>query len=217
MTDKDIVYEKALKGKKIPVLTLDNKWHRLFTMTNKDNVLTSLENEVNSLLKRQGKINTELKSIKAIKKRLMDEIVQLMAIHDEPSNKKIEENRKLIEECNQKMEDYEDEFLDLPSKIDEVNHKLMIRTMEICYNLLMDNTREIDEIAEWINKIRVEIKKNVVRKQEREIRNYELYSFMHDIFGAEVIEIFDMKYNPEDTIIKKREENLSDVGQSSEE
>lgn len=217
MTDKDIVYEKALKGKKIPVLTLDNKWHRLFTMTNKDNVLTSLENEVNSLLKRQGKVNTELKSIKAIKKRLMDEIVQLMAIHDEPSNKKIEENRKLIEECNQKMEDYEDEFLDLPSKIDEVNHKLMIRTMEICYNLLMNNTREIDEIAEWINKIRVEIKKNVVRKQEREIRNYELYSFMHDIFGAEVIEIFDMKYNPEDTIIKKREENLSDVGQSSEE
>lgn len=24
--------------------------------------------------------------------------------------------------------------------------------------------------------------------------NQELYSYMHDIFGAEVIEIFDMKY-----------------------
>ena len=210
MNDKDIIYENALKGKKIPVLTLDNKWHRLFTMTNKDSILTNLENDVNLLLKKQGRINTELKNIKSIKKKLMDEIVQLMAIHDEPSNKKIEENKKLIEECNEKMEEYEDELLDIPSRIDEANHHLMLRTMEICYNLLDNNTREIEKISSWISKIRVEIKKNVVRKQEREIRNYELYSFMHDIFGADVLEIFDMKYNPEDTVLRKKEENTSD-------
>lgn len=27
--------------------------------------------------------------------------------------------------------------------------------------------------------------------------NQDLYSYMHDIFGAEVIEIFDMKYEKE--------------------
>ena len=108
------------------------------------------------------------------------------------------------------MEEYEDELLDIPSRIDEANHHLMLRTMEICYNLLDNNTREIEKISSWISKIRVEIKKNVVRKQEREIRNYELYSFMHDIFGADVLEIFDMKYNPEDTVLRKKEENTSD-------
>ena len=32
---------------------------------------------------------------------------------------------------------------------------------------------------------------------EKEMMNHQLYSYMHDIFGAEVIEIFDMKYNPD--------------------
>lgn len=203
--EKDDIYEKALKGKRVPVLTLDNKWHRLFSMMEPDKILKEIENELNSLLKRQGKLNTESKSIKAIKKKLMDEIVQLMDSSDKASEKKVEENRRLIEECNQKLEEYQDELLDIPVRIDEVNHKLMIRTMELCYDVLQDNTAEIQKIAEWIANIRVELKKNIVRKQEKEIKNYELYSFMHDIFGADVIEIFDLKYNPMETMLKKKE------------
>ena len=34
----------------------------------------------------------------------------------------------------------------------------------------------------------------MIRKAEMEDMNHELYSYMHDIFGAEVINIFDMKY-----------------------
>lgn len=203
--EKDDIYEKALKGKRVPVLTLDNKWHRLFSMMEPDKILKEIENELNSLLKRQGKLNTESKSIKAIKKKLMDEIVQLMDSSDKASEKKVEENRRLIEECNQKLEEYQDELLDIPVRIDEVNHKLMIRTMELCYDVLQDNTAEIQKIAAWIANIRVELKKNIVRKQEKEIKNYELYSFMHDIFGADVIEIFDLKYNPMETMLKKKE------------
>ena len=56
---KDEIYEKALKGKRVPVLTLDNKWHRLFSMMEPDKILKETENELNTLLKRQGKLNTE--------------------------------------------------------------------------------------------------------------------------------------------------------------
>ena len=45
--------------------------------------------------------------------------------------------------------------------------------------------------------MRIDLKKNVVRKQQKEVYNQNLYTYMHDIFGPEVIEIFDMKYNPE--------------------
>ena len=41
-------------------------------------------------------------------------------------------------------------------------------------------------------------KKKIIRKQEKEQQNQELYHYMHAIFGAEVINIFDMKYNPEE-------------------
>lgn len=203
---KDDIFIKSLEGKKIPILTLDNKWHRLFTMMEPDRELKRLENELNTLLKLQGKMNTESKSIRKIKKKLMDEIVQLMEKNDDATNKKIEENKRLIEECNQKMEEYQDKLLDIPKQIDDANYKLMIRTMEMCYEVLQVNSKEIDEIGEWISKIRVELKKNIVRKQEKEIKNHELYAYMHDIFGADVVEIFDMKQEQVDRIIQQREQ-----------
>lgn len=204
MSKKEEVYKKALQGKRIPILTLDNKWHRLFAMMEPDRELKHLEEQLNSLLKLQGKMNTESKSIKKIKKKLMDEIVQLMERDDAAANKKIEENKRLIEECNQKLEEYQDKLLDIPKEIDQANYALMLRTMEMCYEVLKINEKEIDEIGAWITQIRIELKKNIVRKQEKEIKNHELYSFMHDIFGAEVVEIFDMKHKYTDKNTKKQ-------------
>ena len=77
-------------------------------MMEPDRDLKRLEENLNTLLKQQGKYNTESKSIKKIKKRLMDEIVQLMENNDTASNKKIEENKRLIEECNTKLDEYQD-------------------------------------------------------------------------------------------------------------
>ena len=196
------IYKPALKGKKIPILTLDNKWHRLFTQADSNAQIEALSKELNELLMRQGKLNTESKEIKRIKKKLMDEIVQATAdmgkVLDKKTEKKLEENKRLIGECNEKLEDYADELRMLPGEIDYVNTRLMIATMETCYEYLQDNTTEIEEIDQWVKEVRVELKKKLVRKQEKELNNHALYSYMHDIFGADVIEIFDMKYNPAD-------------------
>ena len=110
----------------------------------------------------------------------------------------MEEKQRLINECNEKLEDYADELKLLPGEIDSTNYKLMLATMDICYRRIMENTKDIDVINDWVKEVRIEIKKNLVRKEEREKSNFDLYSYMHDIFGAEVIEIFDMKYNPEE-------------------
>ena len=88
--------------------------------------------------------------------------------------------------------------MELPREIERVNYKLMLATMDVCYEKLKENTAEIDEIGDWITKIRIELKKKIIRKQEKEQQNQELYHYMHAIFGAEVINIFDMKYNPEE-------------------
>lgn len=203
MGKKEGHYKNALNGKKIPILTLDNKWHRLFTMMEPDKELKRLEEQLNSLLKLQGKLNTESKSIKKIKKRLIDEIVQLMEKNDKASNKKVEENKRLIEECNEKLAEYQDRLLDIPKEIDQANYALMLRTMEMCYEVLEVNAKEIDEIGEWIKQVRIELKKNIIRKQEKEIKTYELYSFMHDIFGADVVEIFDVKQEHIDRVTQQ--------------
>ena len=198
MSRKDDIYEPALAGKKIPILTLDNKWHRLFTQTESDKHVNHLVDELNELVKRQGKVNTEIKEIKKLKKKLMQEIVEnaseASVENDRRAQKKAEESTRLINECNEKIEGYEDELLELPGEIDRVNHELMLATMEICYDRLKENEKEIEETAKWISQVRVELKKKLIRKQEKELLNQELYAYMHDIFGADVINIFDMKY-----------------------
>ena len=203
MASKEDTYKNALKGKRVPILTLDNKWYRLFSMMEPDNELKRLEEELNTLLRLQGKLNTESKSIKKLKKKLMDEIVQLMERNDATSENKIEENKKLIEECNEKLNAYQDQLLDLPKEIDQANFALMVRTMEMCYEVLKVNEKDIEEIGAWINEVRIELKKNIIRKQEKEIKNYELYSFMHDIFGSDVVDIFDMNQEHIDKITQQ--------------
>ena len=70
MANKEDSYKKALRGKKIPILTLDNKWYRLITMMDPDQELKNLEEALNALLRQQGKLNTESKGIKKTKKKL---------------------------------------------------------------------------------------------------------------------------------------------------
>ena len=209
MSKKEDVFKKALVGKNIPILTLDKKWHMLFKEAGFTPRLKALEEKLNELIKRQGKINTEGKDIVKIKRKLMDEVLVIAdGIVQNPDDKKLhkdrEDHKRLIEECNDKLASYEVEKTKLPSEIEKVNRQLMLESMELCYKKIQDNEREIAALDEWITRTRRELKKNAVRKQEAEDANHQLYSYMHNVFGAEVMELFDMKYIPED---KNKEES----------
>lgn len=194
--------KRAVAGRNIPIVTLDNKWHKIWTMIEKPSTVKKEEAELNELLRKQGKLNTETKDIKKLKKKMMDEIVVLMDSSEDDSEKKIEENKRLIEECNEKLEQYEEELGDLPKEIDELNRDIMDTTAGLIYDVMHKNEKDIEELAEWIAGIRVELKKNVIRKQEMEIQNGVMYSYMHDVFGADVADMMDMKYNPMEKILK---------------
>lgn len=194
-------FSEALQGKKIPILTLDNKWYRLLDKKMR-RALSGTEEQLNNLLKRQGKLNTEYKDIKKLKKKLMNEIMEMAGQAEqgggEDIDRKLEKHRELVEECNQRLEACEDEMLELPKEINKLNYRLMTATMEHCYAAMQVNTEEIEQIAEWVTQIRIELKKRLVRKQQMEQQNHEIYSYMHDVFGADVVELFDMKYDPEE-------------------
>ncbi|MCR4741212.1 MAG: hypothetical protein K5886_13255 [Lachnospiraceae bacterium] len=208
-------FREALEGKKIPTLVLDNKWHKLFKKMGTTDDIIRLEGELTNLLKRQGKINTDIKGLKKLKSDLMDGIVNNMGDSDDAAGKKaadlkIAENKRLIDEANEKIDAYGDELLELPKQIDEVNRSLMVKSMALCYEKLSANTDEIEEIADWIHNIRIELKKNIIRKQEKEYYNAELYSFMHDIFGPVVMDLFDMRYEPKLRTSGENNENDTD-------
>lgn len=194
-------FSEALHEKKIPILTLDNKWYRLLDDDTRKR-LSGTEERLNALLRRQGKLNTETKDIRKLKKKLMDEIMSMAEQMNQGGNSQLEEklaqHKRLLEECNEKLADYQEELRDLPKEIEELNSRLMLATMEYCYSMMQTNSEEIDKIAEWVKDIRIELKKQLVRKQKMEQKNQQIYSYMHDVFGADVVDLFDMKYRPEE-------------------
>ena len=74
---------------------------------------------------------------------------------------------------------------------------MMILSMDYFYEKIRVNQTESVEIEAWINQVRIDLKKNIIRKQNRDINNREMYTYLHDIFGPEVINIFDIKYEEE--------------------
>ncbi len=195
-------FKKALEGKDLPILTLDNKWHKLFTQREKTPEIEALSGEINALMERRAKLREDEKKCKILKKKLMGEIMELRdkAMRQGEKSRaarQLDEHTRLIGECNERIEQYQDEQIDLPRTIYQKNLKLMTLCMDICYEKLHKNSGEIESIDEWISGIRVELKKQVIEKQEKEVENFNLYSYMHDIFGAEVMEIFDIDYDPE--------------------
>ena len=184
-------FKSALIGKTVPLLILDQKWHRLFAVHGKPDEVKVLESKLQNLLSEQAKLNTRLKELKRLKGKLLDEIVQNMT-EDE---KKIEENKRLVDEVNEKLDECEEKLVDIPYLIRETNDELMLLSMDYFYDKIRVNQKESLEIEEWINQVRIDLKKNIIRKQNRDINNREIYAYLHDIFGPEVINIFDIKYD----------------------
>ncbi|SFP94776.1 hypothetical protein SAMN02910358_00218 [Lachnospiraceae bacterium XBB1006] len=196
---------KALEDVKVPLLVLDEKWHHLFVGVEKSKAIKEWESKENELLKLQGKLTTDLKDLKKLKQNLMNNIVDNMddgTSQDEAlRQKKMTENKRLIDEVNEKMDEANDRLLDLPRELEEANRQLMIHSMDVCYKKLRQNAVEIEEIGTWIKRIRIELKKNIIIKQTDEMKNEEIYSYMHDVLGPKAIDVFDLKYEEDGEVL----------------
>lgn len=194
-------FKEALVGKKLPILTLDHKWLQIRDILDEKGILKKNSEALNNLLKKQAKLSKELKDVRNLKSKLMKEIVELADRLDKNGNEKaisnhLNKHQKLIEDCNQKTEKNMEELKEIDEDIDRINRELMLWTMELSFLMMQKNTAEIVKIGEWIKKIREELKEQLVKKQEQEDNNQMLYQYLHDIFGADVINLFDLNYNP---------------------
>lgn len=193
-------FAKVLKDKKIPLLVLDQKWHHIFPAGRKPDYIRKPEKRLDDLLAQQGHVQQELKELKKLKSNLMNNIMENMdgAEGNHPSSKKLAEDKRLIDEINEKIDACEDALLDMPGMLREANDVLMQATMEYCYKKLRTNSADIEEIGHWIKEMRIELKKQILRKQSAETKNKEIYSYMHDIFGPQITDIFDLQYEVEE-------------------
>ncbi|MSS62456.1 hypothetical protein [Velocimicrobium porci] len=179
----------------IPILVLDERWHELFPEYKKTQKIKELEKNLNRLIKYQGKINDDKKEMKKLKHRLMEEIISNMGESTGEAGllkqKKQEKSQRLIKEINVKLAQSEDEENLLPYKIKKANEELLIESLKIWYQELDSNREEIKALTEWIADAREKLKVNILKKQDMEMENNSIYSYMHSLLGAGVMQALD--------------------------
>lgn len=177
----------------LPILTLDERWYHLVPEEEKTDYIRKLETKVNDYLKKQGQINNDIKEVKKIKAKLIQDVVDNMV--DDDTNPKrdliMQESQRLIHEAKAKINSLEDESIDVPRQLAKANQELMLATVRFCYERLNDNRSDIEILDKWINDTRVKLKKNLLIKQDKETMNENMYTYMHDILGAEVMSAID--------------------------
>lgn len=192
---KSINYDKIFKGKKIPILTLDERWHEIFPDYDKPAHLREIETRLNELIKQQGKMATDMKDMKNLKTKLMQEIIAHMDVNDTEAGKlkakKLDRNQKLIKELSEKMNRTEDELIKIPYQIKAVNEQLIIESAKVCYERLDRNNEKAAEISRWVAKVRDELKDKILEKQDMELKSTAIYSYMHDMLGPELLQDLD--------------------------
>ena len=175
----------------IPILTLDERWYHLITEKNKTDEIRFWEKKVNDLLKKQGQTNNDIKEVKKIKAQLIQDVVENMEDDDDKTMKKMSQNQKLIQEAKDKIAQLEDESMDIPRELAQANHQLILETIKVCYNRMNSNKEDVEVLEKWINATRLKLKKNLLIKQDKEDVNTQIYGYMHDILGAEMMEELD--------------------------
>ena len=192
-------YNKIIKNKKLPILTLDARWHELFPDEKKSYRIKELEQKVNQLLKNQGKLVYDIKDMKRLKKTFISDIMVNMDIKNDllgkSKEKRLDQNKRYINELNEKIDKASDKLSELPYKIKEANEELVLESIKKCYERIHDNQDELDDISEWINDTREKLKLKILEKYDMETENNLMYTYMHDILGSEIIDEFDMKQN----------------------
>ena len=188
--------KKNVAYKQLPIVILDERWHRLFPEKDKSPEVKRLEKNLGTLLKRQGQITNDLKALRKIKSDIMKEIIDNSADigdTDAKRNKIMARDQKLVLEAKEKIEKLEQEEIEIPGRIRDANIELVIQGIDECYRRIPNNYDDIQLLGKWINEMRVELKKKVLIKQDTELKNTEIYSYMDDLLGPDMIEIFDNK------------------------
>ena len=194
LTPEELRIWDMLKKKNIPIINVDERWLRLFPDNEKTPAIKRLEKELKELLKRQGKVNTELKDIRIVREQLTQSVLYSAEDISIPEAKRLKKqavSQRLIIESREKLEQLEKEQRELPGLIQDANNALIFESVRVCYDKIDKNKSDIDRLTQWIDETRIKLKERILIKQDKETKNQEIYTYLHAMLGAKVMEAFD--------------------------
>ena len=59
---------------------------------------------------------------------------------------------------------------------------------------MRQNQENVQQLEQEINNLRVLLKQKIIQKQDEQAESIEIYSYMHNMFGAGIMEFMDESY-----------------------
>ena len=115
-------------------------------------------------------------------------------MEDSLQSRVLSKNHELVGEVNQKLQDVLQEQEALPQRIEDKNRELMLKTMFFCEKQSKKNSREITDAKEWLLSIKKELEQHIRQKRRCEAENKDIYQFLENIFGMDLLHIFQISY-----------------------
>lgn len=201
MKRRDLEFEtlvrEALKGKKVPILVLDRRWHTLFPQGEKPAEIIQLEEKLNELLKRQGYLVNDIKDLKKTKKKLMEGIVAGMNDAEPLRDKKKKNQQRLLLEIKERIETESDELIELPRMIKKTNEELLATGAHYCFERLANGDEQLKIVKQEIEELRISLREKTEWKDDLEESMDSAYSLMHGLLGHDVMNLYDKRKGKE--------------------
>lgn len=193
--EEEIIH--SLQNKNVPLLILDEKWLEIFPEHLQNDAIRKMVSKLNDLLKQQGQQLEQIKGIKRYKSQMMQEIVDNMGADESAlgrlKQKKMDKSQKKILELNEELKQTEDSLSELPYQIRQANAELMVESTHICYERFRVNKERMLELDGEIAELKEKLKMCVLEQQEREMQDSKMYTYLHSLLGAKLMEELDRK------------------------
>ncbi len=193
--NQSIDFRSAFRGKKVPLVTLDERWLTLFPPEEMTEQMKNLQHKMNELLKHQGRAVENIKGYKRYKNQLMQEIMQNMEVDQSPVGKlklrKLEQNQRMILNLNEQLQQSEEELSNLPYEIKDTNEELLTETTRVCFERLQTTGKEINLIKSEILDLEHQLSELKEQLRKLEKMNRDTYLYMNELLGTDMMRKID--------------------------
>ena len=189
--------ENILRKNRIPLLTDEPEWVRLFGSVNNRQIQSAKDNLIQAI-KEEKELEAHGKEIQKKKSNHMKMILEVSNALNNEDNKDKERNIKLLDrykdeilKINEEVDEIKYRLESFPKEIREANFQLLSASVQYGYEELKHKEKEFNKAVEELDSLRIKLREALKNKHDNEEWINATYSFLHGILGSEVIDKLD--------------------------
>ncbi len=201
----------TLKKNDIVILTLDERWNRIFKIIPVSPGIKKLQDSLNGLLGKEASLFQEQQNVEPEKRKHMDRILMLtqkaFEENDEKAKQMLAESGEKIEWLNRRAKELENELYNMKDKIREANFRLLEETVRYVYGAMAKSREKEKQLDRELEIAKRRLKELQNKRSNLAADWTEVYAFFHDLLGPDELTRLDR-------IFLKSEVRENEAGQS---